>query len=85
MKNNYEQKKRREAIQNNREQWMANNHMIKQEKLRQDLQLNQIRESNEEQDKGHKKQLWRSTMAQKMGLKKIKDLQDRGNELNLIN
>ena len=85
MKNNFEQKKRRDNILNNREQWMANNHNIKQEKRRQDEQLNQIKKANDEADMGHKKQLWRSIMAQKMGLKKIKDLNSRGNELNLMN
>lgn len=64
---------------------MANNHMAKQEKLQQDQQLGTIKNKNEEYDMDHKKQLWRSIMAQKMSLKKIKDLNDRGNELNLMN
>lgn len=64
---------------------MAGNHLAKQAKLNQDQQLNQIKQENEDAEMGHKKQLWRSIMAQKMGLKKIKDLNTRGNELNLMN
>lgn len=85
MKNNLEQKKRRDTIQNNRELWMAGNHMAKQEKLQQDQELSQIKKENDDTEAGHKKQLWRSIMAQKMGLKKLKDLNSRGNELNLMN
>ena len=32
----------------------------------------------------YKKELWRSIMSQKMGLKQIKALNNRGNELNLM-
>ena len=31
------------------------------------------------------KDLWRSVMAQKLGLQQIKELNKRGNELNLMN
>ena len=64
---------------------MAGNHMAKQAKLQQDQELHQIKKENNDTEMGHKKQLWRSIMAQKMGLKKIKDLNSRGNELNLMN
>jgi hypothetical protein len=72
-------------MQGAKEQWMAGNHMAKQEKLHTDERLGHIRKANEDAEMGHKKQLWRSIMAQKMGLKKIKELNNRGNELHLMN
>lgn len=47
--------------------------------------LKSTKNENDSQDFAHKKNLWRQIMAQKMGLKKIKALNNRGNELNLMN
>jgi hypothetical protein len=47
--------------------------------------LKSTKNENDSQEFAHKKNLWRQIMAQKMGLKKIKALNNRGNELNLMN
>lgn len=40
---------------------------------------------NDQMDYNNKKDMWRNVMAQKLGLEKIKQLNQKGNELNLMN
>ena len=47
-----------------------------------------LRDAKKEQDKldfEQKKEVWRSIMAQKLGLKSLKQLINKGNELNVLN
>ncbi len=53
--------------------------------LQVDAQLNQVKAENDHAEMTHKKQLWRSIMAQKMGLKQIKTLNEKGQQLNSMN
>lgn len=85
IKNNLDQKQRKQGIQNNREQWMMGNHNTKKDLDSLAGMLKDAKNQNDEADMDYKKQVWRSIMSQKMGLKQIKNLNEKGNELNLMN
>ena len=85
MKNQLDQKQRKQGVQFNREQWMANNWESKKRMDNETQHLKTTKNTNDNADMSYKKQLWRSIMSQKMGLKQIKTLNNRGNELNLMN
>lgn len=69
IKNTLDQKQRKQGIQNNREQWMMGNHNTKKDLESLAGMLKDAKNQNDEADMDYKKQVWRSIMSQKMGLK----------------
>jgi hypothetical protein len=51
----------------------------------QDEHLNVIKKENEDAVNKYKKDTWKNVMTQKIGLKRLKEVNARGNEANLMN
>ena len=69
----------------NRDKWKHDNLEVKRHLSHANGVLKGERLYNDQREFNHKKDLWRNVMAQKLGLQKIKELNKRGNELNLMN
>lgn len=71
-------------MQDNKEKWILNNHQSKHDMLEHEKRIKKNQAVVDKAEEARKKEVWRSIMAQKIGLKKLTNLTAKGKELNAM-